>query len=58
MDLKILSILPETLAESLGSRRECSWHYVVSDFENTPKNLVDQGRIMLEHSSHTVKVSI
>ena len=57
-DLKNLSILPETLAEGLGSRRECSCHYVVSAFENTPQNLVDQRRIQLEHSSHRVKVSI
>ena len=49
---------PETLAEDLGSRRECCWHYVVSAFENIPKNLVVQGRVQLEHSSHIVKVSI
>ena len=57
-DLKNVKILPETLAEDLGSRRECCWHYVVSAFENIPKNLVVQGRVQLEHSSHIVKVSI
>ena len=57
-DLKNVSILPKTLAEDLGSRRECCWYYVVSSFENIPKNLVVQGRVQLEHSSHMVKVSI
>ena len=57
-DLKNVSILPETLAEDLGSRRECCWHYVVSAFENIPKNLVVQARVQLEYSSHMVKVSI
>ena len=36
-DLKNVKILPETLAEDLGSRRECCWHYVVSAFENITK---------------------
>ena len=57
-DLKNVSILPETLAEDLGSRRQCSWYYIVSAFENIPQNLVVQGRVQLEHSSHMVKVSI
>ena len=56
--LKNISILPETLAEDLGSSRECCWHYVVSAFENIPKNVVVQGRVQLEHRSHMVKVSI
>ena len=37
-------------------RREHCWSYVVSAFENTTKNLVDQGRVQLEHSSQIVKV--
>ena len=28
----------------------------VSVFENAPKNLVVQGRVQLEHSSHIIKV--
>ena len=39
-------------------RREHCWHYVESVFENTPKNLVVQGRVQLEHSSHIVKVGV
>ena len=34
------------------------WSYVVSAFENTTKNLVVQGRVQLEHSSHIVKVGV
>ena len=45
-------------AESLGLRRDCCLCYVVSVFENTPKNLVFQGRAQLEHSSHIVKVAV
>ena len=56
--LKNVSILLETFAEDLGSRRKCCWHYLISAFENIPKNLVVQGRVQLEHSSHIVKVSI
>ena len=37
-------------------RGECCQRYIVSVFENTPKNLVVQGRVQLEHSSHIVKV--
>ena len=48
----------ENSAEGLGSRRECCWHYVVSFFENTPKHLVVQGRMQLDHSSHIVKVGV
>ena len=51
-DLKNLHILPENSAEGLRSRREHCWSYVVSVFENTPKNLVIQGRVLLDHSSH------
>ena len=57
-DRKNLRILLENLAEGLGSREEQCWSYVVSAFENTTKNLVVQGRVQLEHSSHIVKVSI
>ena len=57
-DLKNLRILLENLAEGLGSRRERWWRYVVSFFENTPKNLVFQGMMQLEHSSHIVMVGI
>ena len=48
-DLKILRILPENSAESLGPRREHCWSYVVSGFENTIKKFVVQGRVQLEH---------
>ena len=58
MDLKNLLILPENLAEGLGSRKEHCWSYVVSAFENTIKNLVVQGRVQLEHSSHIVQVGV
>ena len=57
-DLKNLRILPENSAEGLGSSREHCWSYVVSAFENTTKNLVVQGRVQLEHSSHIVKVGV
>ena len=57
-DLKNLCILLENSAEGLKSRRERCWHYVVSVFENTPKHLVVQGRMQLEHSSHIVKVGV
>ena len=46
----------ENSAEGLGPRKERCWRYVVSVFENTPKNLVVQGRAQLENSSHIVKV--
>ena len=51
MDLKNLHILPENSAEGLRSRREHCQSYVVSVFENVPKNLVIQGRVQLDHSS-------
>ena len=57
-DLKNLCILPENLAEALGSRKEHCWGYVVSAFENRTKNLVLQGRVQLEPSSHIVKVGV
>ena len=57
-DLKNLRILLENSAEGLKSRRERCWRYVVSVFENTPKHLVVQGRMQLEHSSHIIKVSV
>ena len=57
-DLKNLCILPENSAEGLGYRRERCWRYVVSVFKNTPKNLVVQGRVRLEHSSHIIKVGV
>ena len=57
-DLKNLRILLENSAECLGSRRERCWRYVVSVFENTPKNLVVQVRMQLEHSSRIVKVGV
>ena len=31
---------------------------LVSFFENTPKNLVVQGRVQLEHSSHIIKTGV
>ena len=46
------------LAEGLGSREEHCWSYVVSAFENTNKNLMVQGRVQLEPSSHVVKVGV
>ena len=56
-DLKNLHILPENSKEGLRSRRERCWSYVVSVSQNTPKNLVVQGRVQLEHSSHIGSVS-
>ena len=56
--LKNLRILLENSAEGLGYRRECCWRYVLSVFENTPKNVVVQGRTQLEHSSHIVQVGV
>ena len=51
-------ILLENSAEGRGSRRERCWYYVVSVFENTPQNLVVQGRAQLEHNSHIVEVGV
>ena len=45
-------------ADGLQSRRDCCWSCIVSVFENKPKNLVVQGRVQLEHSSHIVKVDV
>ena len=42
-------------AEGLMSRRERCWCYAVYVLENTPKNVVVQGRAKLEHSSHIVR---
>ena len=64
----IYSFTPGNSAEGLGSRRKCCWGYI-SIFENTPKKLphlspksccklVVQGRVQLEHSSHTVKAGV
>ena len=57
-DPKNLRILLENPTEGVGSRRECCWCYVVSVFENTPKNLVVQGRTQLNHSSQIVMVGV
>ena len=57
-DLKNLCIFQGNSAEALGSRREHCWHYVISVFQNTPKNLVVQGRVQWEHSSHIVQVGV
>ena len=51
-----LYIWLENSAEGLGFSRECYWSYVVSVLENTPKNLLVQGRVQLEHSSHIVRL--
>ena len=56
--LKNVCILPENSVEDLRSRRECCWSYIVSVFENMPKNLVVQGKVQLEHISHIVKVHV
>ena len=53
-----LCILPRNSAEGLRPRRGHCWHYAESVFENTPKNLVVQGRVHLEHRSHIVKVGV
>ena len=42
---------------ALGPGERC-WSYIVSVFENTPKNLVIQGRAQLEHNSHIVMVGV
>ena len=51
-------VFSRNLAEGLGSTKEHCQGYVVSAFENTTKNLVVQGRVQLEHSSHIVKVGV
>ena len=43
-DPKNLRILPENSAEDLGSRRKHCCSSVVPVAENTPKNIVVQGR--------------
>ena len=53
-DLKNLHMLPENSAKGLESRGDCCWSYIAPVFENTPKNLVVQGRLQLEHSYHIV----
>ena len=57
-DLKNLCILLENSAEGLGSRKEDCWSYVAYAFENTTKNVVVEGKVQLEHSSHIVKVGV
>ena len=62
-DLKNSCALPENSAEGLGSKRDCCWCYIISVFENTPKDLVFQRRVHLVfqsrvHSSHIVKVGV
>ena len=44
---KNFHVLLENLAEGLRSRREYCWGYV-SMYENTPGNLVVEGRMQLE----------
>ena len=44
VDLKNLYIWPENPEEGLRSRREHCWNYGVSVSQNTPQNLVVQGR--------------
>ena len=61
-DLKKLRMLSENSAEGLGNRREHCWGYVCI-YENTPEKLpqlylVVQGRALLEHSRHIVKVDV
>ena len=57
MDLKNLCILPENSAEGFMSRRKHCGSYIVSAFQNIPKNLLVQGRMQLEHISH-IKVGV
>ena len=57
-DLESLHILLGNSAEHPRSRREHWWSYIVSVFENTPKNWVVQGRAQLEHSSHKIMVGV
>ena len=56
-DLKNLRILPENSAEGFMSRRQHCGSYIVSVFENIPKNLLVQGRVQLEHISH-IKIGV
>ena len=39
------------------SRRQHCGSYIVSVFENIPKNLLVQGRVQLEHISH-IKIGV
>ena len=56
-DLKNSCILPQNSAEGFMSRREHCGSYIVSVFENIPKNLLVQGRVQLEHISH-IKIGV
>ena len=56
-DLKNLRILSQNSAEGFMSRREHCGSYIVSVFENIPKNLLVQGRVQLEHISH-IKIGV
>ena len=57
-NIKNLCILLENSAVGLGSSRKRCWSYIVSAFENTPKNLVLQEIMSFEHSNCIVKVSV
>ena len=56
-DLKSLRILPANSAQGFMSRREHCGSYIVSVFENIPKNLLVQGRVQLEHISY-IKIGV
>ena len=56
-DLKNSCILPQNSAEGFMSRREHCGSYIVSVFENIPKNVLVQGRVQLEHISH-IKIGV
>ena len=49
----------QKIQHTLGfmSRREHCGSYIVSVFENIPKNLLVQGRVQLEHISH-IKIGV
>ena len=55
--LKIQAFCWEIQQRASDPRREYFWCYIVSVFENVPKNLVVQGRVQLEHS-HIVNVGV
>ena len=46
------------IQQRASGKRERYWSYIVSVFENTPKNLVSQARAQLKHDSLIVKLCV
>ena len=58
--LEILKIYPfcQKIQQRVSVQEEHCPHYTVYFFENTPQNLMVQGRMQLEGSSHIVKIDL